>query len=32
VKQFQDAGFHFRSVLEAVVNSPGFKYAAKPVP
>jgi hypothetical protein len=32
VKQFQDAGLHFRSVLEAVVNSPGFKYAAKPVP
>jgi hypothetical protein len=31
VKEFQDAGLHFRSLLEAVVKSPGFRYAAKPV-
>ena len=30
-KAFEDAGFHFRSLLEAVVKSPGFAYAAKPV-
>ncbi len=30
-KEFQDTGLHFRSLLEAVVKSPGFKYAAKPV-
>jgi hypothetical protein len=29
-KAFSDNGFHFQSLLEGVVNSPGFVYAAKP--
>jgi hypothetical protein len=28
-KAFQDNGYRFRSLLAAVVNSPGFVYAAK---
>ena len=30
-KAFADNGYHLRSLLEAVVQSPGFAFAAKPV-
>jgi hypothetical protein len=32
VKAFQDNGFRFRSLVEGMVNSPAFVYAAKPAP
>jgi len=32
VKAFQDSQYRFQAALEAVVKSPGFVYAAKPIP
>jgi hypothetical protein len=31
-KAFQDGGYRFRALVEAVVKSPAFVYAAKPAP
>jgi hypothetical protein len=31
-KSFQDGGYRFRSLVEGVVKSPAFVYAAKPAP
>ncbi|HMI88737.1 MAG TPA: DUF1592 domain-containing protein [Polyangiaceae bacterium] len=32
VKAFRDNGFRFRALVEGMVNSPAFVYAAKPAP